>query len=1020
MALLQGMPASTAIAQQSPATSKNSPVACDPNDLACQAANRAKSPAPSVADQPPPSGSDLAPTAAQKPENIVVTGSRLKHSDVTSEAPVTIVTAAQIQHTGAQTIEDVLQRLPSIGTGGIYATTNDGGEGASCVDLRNLGIDRTLVLVNGRRFPQSQGSTFSCVDLDNIPIALVDRIDVLKDGASAVYGADAVAGVINIITKTNFSGTTFTADGGLATEGGDRTGEVDFTTGTNFDKGNITFSGGYENREPIVQRDRTWAHYVETSNQRATTGSLSRATDANGIKGGEIGSGIPLGGRALDSPNTDSYYSANYQGLGGRLGTGGASSKAFSNVRDRFNWGDYTWLATGLERWNLASSLNYEITPGINFYATGFYTHKRTTQQLAPDPVTGAYPGNPSATDIIIPSGNPFLNAFELEAGYTPGLGDALLYKRFGELGTRDYIQNNDTFNITPGFKGDLGYGWSYDVFFNYGRSNKTEVETNIVNTVRLEQELGFQQTNTNGADAALAPYYANGDLLAGTPNPYITNSAGNPQPYAPGVVNDAGIYNPNVCVAANGCSLANPFGQNGLTAAQAAYIRVNNNSQTQYILRQWGGNLTNNDVYELPYGPLGAVIGAEHRSEYGSFTPDSLVLAGETADPPVFPTRGGFDVTEVYGELRVPILKDLFMAKDLHVDLSGRFFDYNTFGSGEIWKVSGNYSPTSDIRFRANIGTAFRQPTISDLYGGGTVSYNSASDPCTSPTNPNAIANCARQGALGVVNVNGQVPTLSFAGNPNLQPETARTYTIGAVFTPTFVPRLSATVDYYHTRINNSIGFVDTPTILNSCYESANLSNPLCNTIIRLAGTHQLALVSSPTLNLGEVRENGLDVGLNYSYVLPQGIGTLNMNNDLEFLFAYLQQNAQNTPFIQYAGQLLIGTQSYPRRRDNFSLSLARGPLNFGYRMRYISGLSLSYSNGQNGYTNPIVSNTDAVFYHDLYVSYDWRNISATLGADNISDVKPPFAPDGQTNTNTSVYDVIGRYVYLKTTFRF
>ena len=1013
------MPASTAVAQTAPAGA-TSAQACAPGDLACQAQNHSVS--TSAGTAPEASGSDLAPPAGTKPENIVVTGSRLKHSDVTSESPVTIVTAAQIQHSGSQTIEDVLQKLPAVGTGGIYSTSNNGGEGASCVDLRNLGVARTLILVNGKRFPQSEGSTFSCVDLDNIPVTLVERIDILKDGASAIYGADAVAGVINIITKNNFSGTTFTANGGLATQGGDRTGELDFTTGTNFDKGNITFSGGYENREPIVQRDRDWAHYVQLDNQKRGT-----APDPlSGIPGGRVGSGIPLGGLALNSPNTDSYYSANYQGLGARLGTGGAGSKAFSNKTDRFNWGDYTYLASGLERWNIASSANYEITPEINFYAQGYYTHKRTEQRLAPDPVTGAYPGNPTATDIVIPAGNPFLQALETEAGFPITGSDAILYKRFGELGTRDYRQDNDTFNIVTGLKGDLAYGWSYDLFFNYGRSTKTEVETNIVNTVRLEQELGFQQTNT-GADP-LGPYFANGDLVTFSPAYPILNSAGLPQPYAVGVANDAGTYNPNVCNAAAGCSLANPFGKNGLTAAQAAYIRVNNNQRTQYTLRNWGGNLTNNDIYDLPYGPLGAVLGAEHRSEVGSYTPDSLVLSGATADPPVNPTRGGFDTTEVYGELRIPILKDLFLAKDLHVDVSGRYSHYNTFGDAETWKISGNYSPTPDVRFRATIGTAFRQPTINDLYGGGTVSYNTASDPCTSPTNANAVANCGRIGALGVANVNGQVPTLEFAGNPSLKPETARTYTIGGVFTPTFVPRLSATVDYYHTRINNSIGFLDTGTILTSCYTSPNFSSPLCPAITRLGGTNQLALVNSPTQNLGETREDGLDIGLNYSYVLPNGIGTLSFSNDFEFLFAYLLQTGQNSHFIQFAGQVVpggipgtAGSEALPRRRDNLSISLAHLPFNFGYRMRYISGLSLDYYDSVNPTFKPaLVSNTPEIFYHDIYVSYDWRNISATLGADNIGDRHPPFVPDGQSNTATSIYDVVGRFVYLKTTFRF
>lgn len=956
-------------------------------------------------------------TTGGKTEEVVVTGSRLKRSDANSDTPVTVVSAADIKRTGAQTVEQILQRLPAIGSGGIYATTNNGGEGAACTDIRQLQYQRTLVLVNGKRFSQTAGSTFSCVDLNTIPVNLIDRIEVVKDGASSVYGADAVAGVINIITKKNFTGTVFTVDGSIAGAGDDKTGKIGFTTGANFDRGNITLSGSYENRSPIEQRDRDWAHYVQLdgqsrpgNNQPYTENFPGTLTPNTTAQDGRVGSGIGIAGRLFGGANFDTGNYPNND-PGGSIPSSDGGYVPFRNSQNRFNWGDYTWLQSAMERYNIASTLNYEITDNINFYVQAYYTHVKTEQQLAPDPVTQASPSSPIYSDVVIPGFQSDYKTPNSLATAILGSGneeDLVFWKRFVELGARHYTQNNDTFDFVAGLNGSLGWGWDYDVYANYGHSSKSEVESNIVNYQRLENEFGFVHTHD------VTPYVNAGYL----------DSAAN------GAVNDAGYYDPSVCNAADGCSLITPANLTSrglyLTQAQADYIRVNNTQQTTYTLRQWGGTLTNNDLYDLPYGPLGVVVGAEHRSEAASYTPDSLVVTNVTTNPALYATNGQFDVTEVFGEVQVPILKDLPFAKRLDMRVSGRYSNYNTFGDAYTWGVAANYAPIDDIRFRASLGTSFRQPNVFEAYGGGTVSYNTATDPCTNPApGTNAYANCSnptdpRGNALGVVNVNGQVPTLQFLGNPKVRPETSRTWTIGTVIAPRYLPGLSMTADYYHTRLRNTIGSEDTPTILADCYNSANFSSPSCANVLARDSLHQLTLVNSPTENLGETRTDGLDLGMSYAIPLGNGLGTITARDDFTFLFSFLQQNGLDTSFVQYAGQSLYNGQAYPRRRNNFTLDWGKDALHVGYTMRYLSGLSLDYANNENGYSPAIVNSTAEVFYHDIYASYTWRNIDATFGIDNLTDRNPPFVPDGQTNTQTNLYDVIGRLFYVKTAIKF
>ena len=564
-----------------------------------------------------PAGADSASASGSTAENIVVTGSRLKSSNATSEAPVVIVTAAQIEHTQAQTLEDVLTKLPEIGTSGLYSTTNNGGGGVSCVELRNLGLERTLVLVDGKRFVDGNAN---CVDLNNIPLEQVDQIEILKDGASTTYGADAIAGVINIKLKHNFSGAIFHANGSIATDAGDdKGGELSVLTGTNFDHGNFTVGLDYLNQGPVQQSDRSFAQFPVQSDRPLGSGKQT------------VGSIFNPNGLTFSDTNTLNVN--NYDNLFNIINKNGTLGAPYTGAQSqRFNFGALQQLALSLEKESITTTSNYDFSDYASGFIEAFYTHKKTAQQLAPQPVSGSLPGSGLPDAFVVPEGNPGLTAL-----LGPGSGPVDLYKRETQFGDRHYTQVDNTFQINTGFKGDLGAGWNYEVFFQYGEDDDQTTNTNNINFLHVENQVGFQQTVATPAQQA---------AILATTGAFDSSTFG--------------IYNPTaVCLASAGCTVANPFGQK-YTAAQIAYDTYTEAQQSRYTLKVYGGNVTNNELFHLPAGPVGVSLGVEHRTESGEFTPDSLDQTGEGLGSTARPTNGSFDVTEVYGETRIPILKDL------------------------------------------------------------------------------------------------------------------------------------------------------------------------------------------------------------------------------------------------------------------------------------------------------------------------------------------------------------------------
>ncbi|MBB3174739.1 outer membrane receptor protein involved in Fe transport [Endobacter medicaginis] len=586
----------------------------------------------------------------------------------------------------------------------------------------------------------------------------------------------------------------------------------------------------------------------------------------------------------------------------------------------------------------------------------------------------------------MIPQGNPYAEALGIDE-------DVYALRRSNFLGPRAYQTGTDTYQITGGLRGNITGTWNYDAYYSYGRSTTLIKQTNQVNFVHLEQMAGFHSNNDPS------------DL-------------------------DSGYYDPTVCTSQPGCVLANPFGP--YTAAQRAYAGFTSHAMAYNQLRDLGVTITNNHLYQLPYGPIGVAVGMEHRGEDGAYHPDPIIQSGQSLSNTEQPTGGGFNATEAFGELNIPILRNINWAKDLFVDVSGRYSSYNLYGSQYNWKAQINYAPTRDIRFRADIGTATRQPSVQELFGGVILGFPSATDPCDS-------GQIGTYGALeGVVQANcakaiknysssfsqtgaGQVPTNS-GGNADLKPETARTYTIGVVLTPRWVPNLLVSIDYWHTKIANQIGSVSTQYYLDECYTSANFSSPFCSGVAaRSATTGQLTTVTAVDQNLGEVRTNGLDVDMSYLWRLPHG-HSISVTNSLVDTIGYTAQQINGGEWTNYKGRLNIGAYgaAYPVIRDTVSATYAKGPFSLSWTTRFIDGMKLFDGSNDLDCTENRYCRVNEVFYHDIGATYTWHKVTFSGGVQNLLNKTPLFVPDASTNTDPSVYDIVGRMWYLKARMSF
>lgn len=864
-----------------------------------------------------------------KVERIQVTGSRIKRSDMESASPVTVIDASAIAATGATSIDGVLQTLTSAGGAMTNPGINNGSGGNSRVNLRGLGSNRNLVLVNGRRMIASGTGAASTVDLNTIPVSMIQRIEVLKDGASAVYGTDAISGVVNVILKRDFEGLEMNAQGAVSGEGDASDKSIDFTLGTTFDKGNIVFGAQYTKRGEAKQSDREFSKcpIAETTN---ADGELELyCAGSSYSEGGHIwGTTADLSGRG------GNYHDFVYEG----------------NDNDRFNYSKDSYLFTPMQRLNLTASGTYEISESLTFFTEAMYTKRWSNQQMAPQPIW-----NSETWDY----NSRWMNTELLNHGIVDGEG--LDYgRRMVESGTRDFDQVVDTVRLVVGIEGELENGMYWDVSYNKGRNDSVDRLSNLHNIGSINQAVQLGNTLAAKVDEDGNYLFTKEEILA------------------------AGAFDPFTQASWMGDSIA-PF----------IYTEQNaGGSEMDVFAATLSGEL-----FELPAGIVGFATGYEHRSESAYYSPDSLTAQGLANDPRVEPTAGSFSVDEVYAELAIPLLEGVFLAENVELSAAARYFEYSTFGDDNTWKLGLTWKVSDEIMFRSVRSTAFRAPTVGELFGGKSPSFDQIVHPATTQTQAE----------------------VTVGGNELLTPEQANILTVGTVIEPSFIEGLSLTVDYYDIEITNAITSVSSQYIVTNCLgadgNNINSQTALCQAAnLSMDGTGRVKF-DNGLQNLGGINTSGVDV--NIAYTFDAGNLSWKASLDSSFLGKY-EEIDQDGAVTDYKGFVTGGAGAYADNKTNFKLTAKSDDWEANYELRYISEVeSFACQSAPEKCYAPTIG---AVTYHDIAGSYFVSDkLTFTAGINNLLNKQAPYyTGNNDSNTDPYTYDVLGRYMFLRANYKF
>lgn len=956
--------------------------------------------------------------ATPAPESItvseaVVTGSRIPQPDLTSASPLTQIDGAEIRAQGVMRIEDAINQLPQAFAD--QSSTVNGLPGTATVNLRGLGDERTLVLIDGKRLmPGDPTSGSVAPDLNFIPDALVDRIEIITGGASAVYGSDAIAGVVNFIMKRDFSGVKMDTQLGAYTHDNGQTGiqavlaaqgqpeppqsitdglthEVTVVAGVNSPDGwgNVTVYGGYRFAQAITEAKRDFS--VCTLLANGPTSFCAGST-----------SSPPLGRFLVLDPTTFDLVgdlTLDPTGPSGAL-------RPFDPGRDHYNFAPYQYFDRPDERYTAGVFAHYQIRPAIEVYVDGMFMYDDTVAEVAP---SGLFSG----TAFNIACSNPMLSASEVRSfctdAHVPPGGSALIVigRRDVEAGPRQNELTHEDYRVVAGVRGAVA-DWNYDVSM-------------LVSAVAIGQSDEHDISVSRAAEALNV----------------VRDAAGNP-----------------VCVSgAVGCAPYDIFRIGGVTQAALAYIdapaSATGGTDETIVSANLNGKLDRYGV-RSPWARdgVGVALGAEYRREGLSYSPDPELASGDLAgygfaSPAV---SGHFDVYEVYGEGRLPLAQDRGpLLHDLTLDGAARYSLYSTAGGAATYKAGVEWGPAPDLRLRASYNHAVRAPNVVDLFTPRKLSGGLDFDPCAGANpivdqqNPFATpANCARTGVTpaqyGHIAPSSEGYNALEGGNPNLRPESADTVSLGFVLTPRAIPRLSLAVDYFDIRVNGVIGAIAPDLVIEQCLETGNPT--LCGLIHRAPGTGSLWLTDNGYVsNLGEntasLETRGVDLDLNLRQALPswrgRNLGSASLRLIGTYLMSYSTVSEPGAAAYDCAGYYggACG-DPVPRWRHMFRATWET-PWNVDVSLawRYVSQVTVSAAS-----SNPILAmpfdppdfRLSARSYIDL--SLTWRvngRVELRLGARNVFDVDPPIiAADFQagvaasSNTYPGVYDALGRWVFI------
>jgi iron complex outermembrane receptor protein len=912
--------------------------------------------------------------------DIVVTGSRIRRNPLDQDSPIVFIDQKDIAKTGLNSINDVLQRLPSAGGGTNTKFNNSGnlgnppdgggvGAGSAEIDLRYLGSKRTLVLVDGLRYVNgaSASGVPGATDLNSIPESMIERVEVLQDGASSIYGSDAIAGVVNIITKKRQKGIVASAQlGGYLEEGDGDSQNYQLSWGNGGDGATqIVIGGNYVVQGGVRSRDRAISAFPQPYSTSCLAGGCSGTVPLGRFRVfGEdltlrhVVQGVPVFNPA--DPNDPASDFRDYLG-----------------DPDAFNFAQYNYIQTPLKRLGVFANFKQELGDNLNFSAKAIWNKRDSKNQAAPLPLLiGPGAGNNSLLDRIeIDATNPF-NPF----GVTLRLDDpttpenegnyVVVRRRILELGPRRYDQDVKTMYGVATLDGRFllgGRDWYWDANGSYGRNKARQVMHGNINSQHLQQALGPLADCT----APCVPF----DIFGG-----------------------AGTITPEML----------DF---------VSFVQRDSSVQKTW---DFTANISGS-LLDLPGGPLGLAAGVEYRDLKGRFDPDPVVAAGFSSDIPARPTKGGYNVKEAYAELNAPLLKDLPFADLLELNGAVRFSDYSTSGSTTTFKAGANWKPIPDLRLRATWAQGFRAPSIGELFGTESRFDSAIDDPCSinsaQPRNftndPAVAANCAAQGApAGSTSLpEDQLPVIT-SGNENLKAEKSKSWVLGGVFSPGFIPRFSIEANWYKIDINGAIQAFPAQTTLYNCVYN---NDPLaCARVSRGGG--EVSRIDAQLENVAAIKTKGIDLNLAYR-TLETGVGSFGFTWNNTFLtnFDIILPTSDGTQTISREGtEVGSPSQAYPKWK---SIGIVDWDgRNFGATItgRYIK--SVREGNG-----NKIKS----MFYTDAqlrFVSPSFAdNFGFALGVNNLFDVKAPACFTCDVNGfDPTTYDVPGRYMYARATIRY
>ncbi|WP_159795258.1 TonB-dependent receptor plug domain-containing protein [Croceibacterium salegens] len=957
------------------------------------------------------SSTDLAAESAEEGPAIIVTGSRIRRQDFDTPNPVLSVGTAQVEESGTTNLTDFLSGIPALQ--GSSGSDRNGGEqaaigftGLNLLDLRNLGTQRTLVLVDGRRHVAGTNGT-QAVDINTIPSDLVERVDILTGGASAIYGADGVSGVVNFVMKHNFEGITARGQYGVSDAGGGAQKLAALTAGTNFSDGRgnvaIAYEHGEEDRLPYAKRkrysaSRLTAFYLnpdDPENQGGYTGP-----NDNGIA-----DNIPLADVRYFDTNREGGIDIDFDGFPDYLVNSDGNVVAFDGgkfVPDFYSQGgnathvsDYRLdILPKINRDIVNVITHYEFSPEITLFAEGKYANIKSFSLSQP---TYDY-------YLYIPFDNPFIPASV--AAIAP-YGDVLVNRDNFDLGIRGEDITRETWRGVIGLRGDLTDNLNYEVSYTYGQMKATNHYVDDMFTDRfyaaidvVEDPATGQPTCRVNLDPSWTPFQ---------PYNYTRNEIP-PTTFQPGE-----------------CLPLNIFGENVADPAAIAWVQADTTDReklTQNVVSaSVSGDLAN--VFTFPGGgALGFAVGAEYRRETSSFDPDDLLEQGLTYGNKLGPVVGKYDVFELFSEVRLPILQGMPFAENLEVGGAVRYSDYSTIGTTWAWKVDANYSPVRDIAIVGTYSTAVRAPNIGELFAAPSQTFLFITDPCNQNQVQNGTqyraANCASLltslGADPSTYRDTRSSSLpgSVTGNPDLSEETAKTWTVGAILQPSFVPGLSARFDWYDIKIKNAINTATANEIAGLCVDQPTLDNPYCAQITRQNGTGGTAdpgNIVDYTLkpfNVAAFRTAGLDVNLNYRLITDNaGIFTVNLIGNYLDRLTFI--SVPGAPVTNIRGEAITRSPKYTVNAD---LTWTFDAVTINYGLTYFSKTS-RYTNVQMAGNPDIVDDRYRYlkerWQHDIYARFDVSDeVQVFGGVNNLFDQKPSIG--------TTFYPVsaVGRFFYF------